>query len=208
MWDALYRSHEAARDVATVDVARMLRERVKGLVARAHCDQRFQGKVTYKQQSARGRREIWVKGGEDAMGAPIPLEGLPELTDAKLSFAVMLDDRERRVEKFTVRLDGRTRATGQPWLVAVEMDDRPLGSGACGHALIHCHVGPDHVSTPEVRVPCPPMKPWDALDWVLTLVVPGWEPLPWDGGAEAEPSLPADVVALRRAWRDANNTKR
>ena len=203
MWDALYRQHEAVRDVGNADVAILLRERVKWLVAHDHCDQRYQGKVTYKQQPARGRREIWVKGGEDAMGAPIPLVGLPELTEARLFFAVMLDARAARVEKFTVRLDGRAHATGQAWLVSVEMDDRQMGSGACGHAIIHCHVGPDHFSTPEVRVPCPAMKPWEALDWVLTLVVPGWEPLPWDGG-QAEAGRPADVVALRRAWRDAN----
>lgn len=204
MWDALYRQHEAARDVGNADVASMLRARVKWLVAQGHCDQRYQGKVSYKQQRPRGRREIWVKGSEDAMGAPIPLVDLPELTDASLFFAVMLDWGARRVEKFTVRLHGRTLATGLPWLVSVEMDDRPMGSGACGHAIIHCHVGPDHASTPEVRVPCPAMKPWEALDWVLTLVVPGWEPLPWTPDIEAEPGLPADVVALRRAWRDAH----
>ena len=46
-------------------------------------------------------------------------------------------------------------------------------------ALNHCHVGPDHTANPEIRVPMPPMKPWEALDRVLSQVVPDWEPAPW-----------------------------
>ena len=62
-------------------------------------------------------------------------------------------------------------------------DGRPggdrQGSGACGHAAFHCHVGPTLDAEPKVRVPLPPLHPADALDWVLSQVVPGYEPAPW-----------------------------
>jgi hypothetical protein len=28
-------------------------------------------------------------------------------------------------------------------------------------------------------VPLPALRPEDALDWLLAMVVPGWEPAPW-----------------------------
>jgi hypothetical protein len=37
---------------------------------------------------------------------------------------------------------------------------------------------------PKVRVPFPAVAPAGALDWLLSTVVPDWEPAPW-----------ADVVA-------------
>jgi hypothetical protein len=176
MWTDLYASHEAARALGTQDVANELRTRVKGLVKRKLCDQMFTGKVEYKRNGSRGKKEIWVKGNDGPMGAPIPLAGLPDLPEARLSMAAMVDGAS--IEKFTVRLEGTT-ADDRPWLVSVEMDSEPMGSGACGHPVIHCHVGPDHVAKPEVRVPMPALKPWDALDWVLCQVIEDWEPLAW-----------------------------
>ena len=46
-------------------------------------------------------------------------------------------------------------------------------------ALIHCHVGPDYVQEPKVRVPFPAMEPRDALDWVLATALEELEPEPW-----------------------------
>ena len=180
MWFRLAETHEETRDVGTFEVDRELRERVKKLVARRHCHARYQGKVEYKRNPERGRQEVWVKGDRaQSMGDPILLEKLPHLRHARLHFAALLDHKMTRINKFTVRLEGTALPSQEPWLVSVELDEEPMGGGACGHALIHCHVGPSHSSTPEVRVPMPPVKPWDALDWVLTLVIPDWEPAPW-----------------------------
>ena len=32
---------------------------------------------------------------------------------------------------------------------------------------------------PKVWVPLPPVGPVAALDWVLSVIVPGWEPAKW-----------------------------
>lgn len=179
MWRALYESHEATRALGNDQPDVLLRQRIKELVRLKHCNLRFPGKLTYKTETAHGREEIWVKGAEaGSMGEPIPLDGLPSLRDARLSLAATLDKRNGYLRSFTVRLEG-TAPGDRPLLISVEMDEKPMSNGACGHPLIHCHVGPDHAATPELRLPMPPVKPWDALDWVLAQVVPGWEPAPW-----------------------------
>lgn len=71
-----------------------------------------------------------------------------------------------------------------------ESDGDRQGSGACGHAALHCHVGPTLDADPKVRVPLPPLPPADALDWILSQVVPGWEPTPWPE-VMAEPATSA-----------------
>lgn len=177
MWSELHEAHEASRALGSHDVASELRARIKELVKRKHCDGRFTGKVDYKKNGARGKKEIWVKGAEGSMGDSIPLEGLEDLSPARLSMGAIVDG--AKVDKFTIRLEGTTTADQRPWMASVEMDSEPMGSGACGHPVIHCHVGPDHVATPNVRVAMPALKPWDALDWLLCQVIPDWEPAPW-----------------------------
>ncbi|HEX4422555.1 MAG TPA: hypothetical protein VH165_31790 [Kofleriaceae bacterium] len=63
------------------------------------------------------------------------------------------------------------------------------GGGACGHAAFHCHVGLTLEHEPKVRVPLPAVAPADALDWLLSTVVPNWEPAPWTRifGAQVAP---------------------
>jgi hypothetical protein len=89
------------------------------------------------------------------------------------------------VHQFTAMIEGTTPA-GLPWAAAVHLeDDREAaeqdrkGGGACGHAAFHCHVGPTLDHEPKVRVPLPAVGPADALDWLLSIVVPAWEPAPW-----------------------------
>ena len=48
------------------------------------------------------------------------------------------------------------------------------------------HVGPDRDTKPKVRVPLPAFSPVDALDWVLSQLVPT---------ADFEPALWAKVQA-------------
>lgn len=206
MWDALYDAHQQARRVDPASVETQLRERVTCLVGRGHCDLRFQGKLTSNKNPPPGRRQVWVKPDAGQEAGAIPLSGLREWITASLRIDVLIDDRQRRVEAFTIALEGfappiDAQGPRRPLLISVELDDRDMGSGAAGHAPIHCHVGPSHTAPPEVRVPFPAVKPWEALDWVLTVAVPGWEPLPWRP-PDTEARTPADWGALRRAfWR-------
>jgi hypothetical protein len=179
MWIELYQRHQENRQVGRARVDIEFRQRIKELVRRKHCEYRFLGKVEYKRNPSSGIQEVWVKGQGSAMGEPIPLSSLPDLTDAYLSLAAALDYKKTVVQRFTISLQGKAAGDGRPLLISAEIDASPLGSGACGHALIHCHVGPDHTSKPEVRVPMPAITPWDAMDWVLSQVVPDWEPAPW-----------------------------
>lgn len=58
-------------------------------------------------------------------------------------------------------------------------DRHALGAG--GHAVLHCHVGPDLNARPKIRVPLPPISAAEALDWVLSQIITtdDFEPAPW-----------------------------
>lgn len=204
MWADLYDQHEATRDVSRHQrVDNLLRLRLRALAARGACDPMSAPLLTYRKKPPRGKREIWIATGANAARAPdevgtIEIE-TDKLADAQLSISVLLDHGETRVEKYTIRLEGRD-AADQPRLISVELDGEPMGSGACGHPLLHCHIGPDHATVPEVRVPVAAMRPWEALDWVLSVVIPNWEPLPWTPSGQAGPADPADWREGQRAW--------
>lgn len=78
----------------------------------------------------------------------------------------------------------------QALMSAIERDRK--GGGACGHAAFHCHVGPTLDHEPKVRVPLPAIGPAAALDWLLSIVIPAWEPAPWAGVVAARSSAAAD----------------
>jgi hypothetical protein len=110
---------------------------------------------------------------------------LPHLEDAHLTVLASVSRRNEHLHQFTATIEGMT-ATRSPWVAAVhlEADHEPpdhdrKGSGACGHAAFHCHVGPTMNHEPKVRVPLPAVGPAGALDWLLSTVVPAWEPVPW-----------------------------
>jgi hypothetical protein len=97
------------------------------------------------------------------------------------------------VHQFTAMIEGTTRI-GLPWAAAVHLEDDRApagqdrkGDGACGHAAFHCHVGPTLDHEPKVRVPLPAVGPAGALDWLLSIVVPAWEPAPWANVVAAAP---------------------
>lgn len=81
------------------------------------------------------------------------------------------------------------------FVVAVHYTRNPEGAGACGHALLHCHVGTALGVEPSVRVPLPPLRAPEVLDWVLT-VITALEPAPW-----------TDVMAEIAAKSKAKATK-
>ena len=104
---------------------------------------------------------------------------IPDLVDARLSI-MALEERSNppRLRSFTVMVEGKTKENRE-WWVAVHLPKGDEdGSGACGHPLLHCHVGIKD-QKPELRVPLPPLPPAEILRWVLSQVIPGYEPAPW-----------------------------
>ncbi len=108
-----------------------------------------------------------------------PLAGLAGgIATASLTVQGLLDSRQRRLLDFTVSASGTT-TTEATWVIAVHVNAKQDGAGACSHAHFHAHVGASMDEPPKVRVPLPDVAPPDLLDWVLTQVLPDWEPCPW-----------------------------
>jgi hypothetical protein len=177
-WHALYEQHQAMR-AAPVDLESSLRKRLVDLADLGHCARTIRGRFTWRQRGA--LRELYIQSTDDRE----PLRALPHLEDAHLIVLASISRRTEQVHQFTAMIEGMT-ALQLPWVAAVHLEDdhEPpdhdrKGGGACGHAAFHCHVGPTMDHEPKVRVPFPAVGPVSALDWLLSIVVPGWEPAPW-----------------------------
>lgn len=158
----------------------MLRERLIKLAKLGHCDRTIQGRFTQRHGGGQ-RQELYIQSTDESE----PLLALPHPEDARLTVLARVSRRAAHVHKFTAMIQGTTPVR-LPWVAAVHLegDHEPpdhdrKGSGACGHAAFHCHVGPTMDHEPKVRVPFPAVGPVGALDWLLSIVVPAWEPLPW-----------------------------
>jgi len=180
-WRALYEQHRELRR-RSVDLVAAVRRRLVTLAERGHCAGTIQGRFTRRDRG--GLREWFIQA--DGAGADQEsLTALPSLRDARLTVLVLLSRKADHVHQFTAMIEGTT-PDNLPWAAAVHLEgdqdpdaaDRK-GSGACGHAALHCHVGPTLDHEPKVRVPLPAIAPADALDWLLATVIPGWEPAPW-----------------------------
>ncbi|HEX7840581.1 MAG TPA: hypothetical protein VF469_24045 [Kofleriaceae bacterium] len=177
-WHALYEQHCAMR-AEPGDLQSSLRKRLIDLADRGHCNKTIKGRFTRNQ---RGRLfELRIDAADDRE----PLRALHGLDDAYLRVLALVSFRTGHVHHFTAMIEGVT-ATRSPWVAAVHLeDDREppdhdrKGSGACGHAAFHCHVGPTMEHEPKVRVPFPAVGPVGALDWLLSIVIPAWEPVRW-----------------------------
>lgn len=190
-WSNLYVAHGAARKLASGKWDGEFRKRLIKLAHAGYCDKNVQGRFTYGQNPQKSGLIAWSIRPE-----PLALNGVPHLTTARLSL-MALTDRSNHLHMFTVMVEGE-REDGSKWTLAVhlpddhETDKNPQGDrqgrGAGGHAALHCHVGPDLDTAPEVRVPLPAITAADALDWVLSQIVTtdDFEPAPW---AEVEANL-------------------
>lgn len=175
-WLALAESHRALwNQVPEAEAAVLIRQRIQRLIERGRCDPLGAAWLTYKRNPATRRREIYMAGPHKCL----PLKGLDELRAGRLMVQAMVSERTGGICKYQVHLYGDAANSGRPWLIAVHLDDKEMGDGACGHAIAHCHVGPTWGDKPTVRVPFPAVPVWDALDWALTMVLPDWEPVPW-----------------------------
>lgn len=185
-WADLHRAHEAMRQ-RPVDITGEIRRRLIELSDAGHCSASIRGRLTYQNSSDKRLRRLHIRPEAGATeGEPLTLPGMES---AHLQVQAVLDTRDHAVHAFSAHLWGRTRA-GLGWALAVHLDDDlapatqdlqsgQKGGGACGHAVFHCHVGPDLDAEPKVRVPLPAVGPEHVLDWLLATVVPGFEPMPW-----------------------------
>jgi hypothetical protein len=171
---------------AKEDATRDIRQRFRLLAERGHCDPGLLSRFTYDKNDRNAHVRLWRIAGTGNDGEP--LWDLPNLEDARLNVQLLTGTRKHELHALTIMLTGKT-PSGARWCVALHLpDDREStecpggdrqGSGACGHAAFHCHVGPTLDDEPKVRVPLPPLLPAEALDWVLAQVVPDYEPAPW-----------------------------
>lgn len=184
-WGDLYRAHRDARSLGSEAWVEALRQRLIVLSDAGHCDPSVRGRFTYKVDSAGGLEwSIRPRGGRAE-----PLRNLAALGAAQLPLTALVG-RNHHLHRFTLALDG-TRNDGSTWAIVVHLpDDRTSpknpngdrqGLGACSRAALHCHVGPDLDTGPKVRVPLPALDPVEALEWVLSQLVPTarFEPAPW-----------------------------
>jgi hypothetical protein len=193
VWAGLYEQHHGMRSVS--DLATLLRQRLLELAGRGHCAATIQGRFTRRDRGA--LRELYIQP-VDSHDEREPLVALPSLQCARLTVLALISRRADHVHQFTAMIEGETQ-TGLPWAAAVHLEDdqEPAeqdrkGGGACGHAAFHCHVGPTLDHEPKVRVSLPAVGPVGALDWLLSIVVPAWEPAPWSDVLAARPPGRAD----------------
>ena len=184
-WVDLYRAQGAARSLSSGAWSSELRKRLVALSKEGHCDPSVEGRFTYKQDGNLLKWSIYDGG----TSAPLLLRSIADLASAELSL-MALANRQNHLHQFTVMVEGK-RLDGSAWAIAVHFEDDRLpekssqadrkGDGACGHAAFHCHVGPGLGVAPKVRVPLPALGPVDALEWVLSQLVPTakFEPAPW-----------------------------
>ena len=174
VWRRLYIEHVNVKERPNGedDPGVLLRRRIKGLAEQ----RRVSAEAPHRVRSA--PRE---KGGTLHECRGIKLCNVREYPDALLSMSVRSDRRGNIIEyAILVETPSSCDSPETAHVIAVHLSERPQGAGACGHALLHCHVGRSLELAPKVRVPLPAMTPWDALDWLLTQVVPAWpDPTPW-----------------------------
>jgi hypothetical protein len=192
-WGALYQEHRDMRS-ASADLATSLRRQLVALADRGHCARTIQGRFTRRDRG--GLRELYIQPLDhlDHADQREPLVELPSLDDARLTVLALVSRKVDHVHQFTAMIEGLA-PDGRKWAAAVHLeDDRAAdeqdrrGGGACSHAAFHCHVGPTLDDVPKVRVPLPAVGPAGALDWLLSIVVPGWEPARWPEVVAALPS--------------------
>jgi hypothetical protein len=193
-WTDLYVSHRRVRTVPASWTTEV-RKKLIALADAKHCDEAIRGR--FSNQSLGDVVEWSIR--KNGSRAAEPLTGLADLESAEISVEGLVSKRGH-LHAFTVSVQGK-RKDGSSWSLAVDLpDDRETtknpsgdrqGLGACSHAAFHCHVGTDRKTAPEVRVPLPALGPADALEWVLSQLVPT---------AKFEPALWAEVqAALEKA---------
>jgi len=109
------------------------------------------------------------------------------LADTRLHIYVVVNKQDH-IQAVNLWITSKKRESAEPLAIAVHLpDDHDTsatdadrqGAGACGHAALHCHIGPTLDAPPKIRVPLPALRPARALEWMLSQVVPAYEAAPW-----------------------------
>ncbi|HND32278.1 MAG TPA: hypothetical protein PLA94_19880 [Myxococcota bacterium] len=183
VWALLAGEHEKLRQRTRTEVSCALQARLQQLVLRRHCARMATHQLTWRKVDENGREELLLRDEK-----PIQLEKLPDLGTGSLQILALFNARQKRMEKYTVEF------TAKKLVIAIHLDEKPMGSGACGHALLHGHIGPDCKTPPKLRVPLPPLAPEEALDWLLSQLLREkgreFEPSPWLGSPVAPAAPP------------------
>lgn len=181
IWWDLYERHAKGRANATKRL-RGVRAVLRDFQNRHGLPQGFNARWASQNNPDSGTVE-WFMG--DRAGV-IDLPAFADLRDVRLTLLALADGRQDHLRKFTAMLEGRAIKGGATWTVAIHLeDDRDgddadhKGTGACGHASWHCHVGPDLNAKPKVRVPLPGLTAADAVRWLLTTHTATMEPARW-----------------------------
>ncbi len=180
-WISLYREHQAGRR-PDLNWTRDVRLMLGKLAAAGHCERSVCQRFTNKRS---GGIEEWAIRRRETPGAGEPLLNIDGLRTTTLS-VLATAARDGALHQLDIRAEGE-RHDGTRWVIAVHLsDDRGRdrdrhAHGAGGHAALHCHVGPDLNASPKIRVPLPALGPVEALEWVLSQLVPiaQFEPAPW-----------------------------
>ncbi|MEO8900010.1 MAG: hypothetical protein ABI488_00440 [Polyangiaceae bacterium] len=182
-----------------------MRRKLIELAEAGHCDGTIRARFT---KQSNGALSEWSIRAQRAQVAE-PLINLPGLAAAQLT-VLALEGKNGYLHQFTVMIEGK-RDDGSPLALAVHWEDDRVnesspngdqkGLGACGHAALHCHVGPDLDTAPKIRVPLPILGPADALTWVLSQVV-----LTKNSSADAKKRFePAPWLQVRAALKKATS---
>ena len=179
-WSELAKTHSDARDQRRKDWCNALIVEVKRAIVKNICSpfEQYRIKQEHRMILVRpGRGGVTVKTKKNEVPA-IALCNLPALDDAKLAFQVLLHPDQRRIEQYTMSVEGTERVSGRPWYARIDLDPEQRGSGPCSHGMLHAHVGMDPAEKDgqEARVPLPWLDPDEALAWIFATLDGSLEP--------------------------------
>lgn len=180
-WISLYQEHQAVRR-PDPRWSQKVRSMLGNLAAAGHCDRSVSSRFSDKPNGDRKEWSIRFRASSSCGEPLFNIDGQRMTTLNVLATAA----RDGFLHQLDIRAEGE-RDDGTRWIIAVHLSDDqgPDGDrhafGAAGHAALHCHVGPDWHANPKIRVPLPALGPAEALEWVLTQLLPTakFEPAPW-----------------------------
>ncbi|MBI4817460.1 MAG: hypothetical protein HY791_14460 [Deltaproteobacteria bacterium] len=169
VWHELYESH---RKIALAEhEPKEITRRIQQLADRKIIPGTSVGKFS-KSRNDRTQTTSWSLDGETGVQLSVG-----SLQEGRLGIQMTLD-KYQRLRQFTITIQGTKSSDGAEWKMAVHFDvETQAGSGACGHPLLHCHASIE--SEPNWRVPLPPLRPEEALAWVMSQLSTEFEPAPW-----------------------------
>lgn len=198
-WVELYRQHQALRAMNDREAANEVRQVLRKLSEKPYAVLRRDAQARLVEGRVPQSPSVQYTLGRERAGEELQLAALPPplhdavaLRSARLAVLLRFDRRAERLQELNIMLSGQ-RHDDSPWAVAVHLPhdrqttERPQGDrdglGACGHAALHCHVGPTLDVSPKVRVPFPSLGPAQIVEWVVSQAVPTaeFEPAPWSG---------------------------